>query len=404
MSTVIRSVDVIVTSPGRNYVLLKVMTDDGVVGWGDATLNGRELAVASYLRDHIAPILVGRDARRIEDTWQLLYRGAYWRRGPVTMAAIGAVDLALWDILGKSAGMPVYQLLGGKVRDGVLAYTHAFGWDLPRLLDDVDSKREAGYRALRVQSGVPGLESIYGVRADGAAYEPATRHELLVESWDPEPYLRHVPEILAQTRDHVGVELALLHDVHHRLTPVQAARLARVVEPLALYWLEDVTPLENQELLRAVRASSTTPLAAGEVFNSVWDCLGLIRDRSIDYIRTCVMHAGGISHVRRIFQLAELYQVKAAPHGPSDVSPVTIAASLHLGMATPNFGIQEYMGYPAVVDDVFTTRFSFDQGYFRVEDSPGLGVEINEEAAKAYPYRPAYLPIARLRDGSMTDW
>ncbi|MBA8795905.1 mannonate dehydratase [Friedmanniella endophytica] len=411
------SADVIVCSPGRNFVTLKITTADGVVGWGDATVNGRELSVASYLRDHVAPLLLGRDPQRIEDTWQYLYRGAYWRRGPITMAAIGAVDLALWDIAGKIAGQPVFNLLGGAVRDRILCYTHANGTELPEVLDAVDAKRAAGFVAVRAQFGVPGLDQVYGVHAPegidddhgaGAGhggYEPAGRGARPVEEvWDTGAYLRHAPATLAAVRDHVGPELKLLHDAHHRLRPVEAARLARELEPADLFWLEDVTPAENQQVLRLVREHSTTPLAIGEVFNTIWDCQQLIIEQQIDYIRACVMHAGGISHARRIWDLAALYQVLAGPHGPSDVSPITMAASLHLALATPNFGIQEYMGYEPVTEEVFGHGWSFTDGYLHPGDAPGLGVTVDEEAAAAHPYQPAYLPVARTRDGAITNW
>lgn len=409
MSSIIVSAEVIVTSPSRNYVTLKVVTDDGVVGWGDATLNGRELSVAAYLRDHIAPLLVGRDASRIEDTWQYFYRGVYWRRGPVTMAAIGAVDLALWDIKGKLAGLPVYDLLGGAVRDKILTYTHAMGWDLPALIDSVDEKLDRGFLAVRAQSGVAGLDTVYGVHnphhGDSTSYEPAGRGlKPLEETWDSEAYLRSVPEILAGVREHVGPEVKLLHDAHHRLKPIQAARLAKALEPVDLFWLEDVTPGENQEILKLVRQHSTTPLAIGEVFNTIWDCKDLITEQYLDYIRACVMHAGGISHARRIFDFAAIYQVGAAPHGPSDVSPITLAASLHLGLATPNFAIQEFMGYAPIVDEVFQHSYSYSDGYLHPGDAPGLGIEVDEKLAATFLYDPAYLPIARSRDGAMTDW
>jgi len=404
MSSRIAEARVIVASPGRNFVTLKLVTEDGVVGWGDATLNGRELAVAAYLRDHIAPLLIGRDAQRIEDTWQYFYRGAYWRRGPVTMAAIGAIDMALWDIKGKQAGLPVYQLLGGAVRERILTYTHATGADTAALLDSVQEKTDLGFRAVRVQTGVPGLGKVYGV-SDDDAYEPAGRgNRPPEEPWDTDKYLRHIPGVLAAVRDKAGAELKLLHDVHHRLTPTEATRLARAVEDVNLFWLEDVTPAENQALLRQVRQHTTVPLAIGEVFNTVWDCQQLISERLIDYIRTCVVHAGGISHVRKIFQLAELYQVQAAPHGPSDVSPINLAASLHLGMATHNFAIQEYMGYPALTDEAFPHHYAYSNGHLHPGDAPGLGVELDEEFASRHPYEPAYLPVARLGDGTLTNW
>ncbi|MFD9664976.1 D-mannonate dehydratase ManD [Rhodococcus sp. NPDC059968] len=405
MTDKIISADVLVCSPTRNFVTLKITTADGVVGYGDATLNGRELSVASYLRDHVAPLLIGRDPARIEDTWQYLYRGVYWRRGPVTMAAIGAVDVALWDIKGKTLGQPVYQLLGGAVRDRVLSYTHATGWDAPALLDSVDAKREKGFQAIRVQSGVPGLDSVYGVHQGAEGYEPASRGALPAEEvWDTDAYLNHAPRILEAVREHVGPELKLLHDAHHRLTPQQAARLGKSVEHVDLFWLEDVTPAENQDALRLVRNHTTTPLAIGEVFNTIWDCQHLITEQLIDFIRVAIVHAGGISHVRKIFALAEVYQVRGGPHGPSDVSPISLGASLHLGLATPNFGIQEYMGYDPLVSEVFPHAWSFSDGHLTPGDVPGIGVSMNEELAEQYPYEQAYLPVARRRDGSMTDW
>ncbi|TQC49513.1 D-galactonate dehydratase family protein [Rhodococcus sp. WS4] len=405
MTDKIIAADVLVCSPTRNFVTLKITTADGVVGYGDATLNGRELSVASSLRDHVAPLLIGRDASRIEDTWQYLYRGVYWRRGPVTMAAIGAVDVALWDIKGKTLGQPVYQLLGGAVRDRVLSYTHATGWDAPALLDSVDATRERGFQAIRVQSGVPGLESVYGVHQGASGYEPASRGALPVEEvWDTDAYLNHAPRILETVREHVGPDLKLLHDAHHRLTPQQAARLGKSVEHVNLFWLEDVTPAENQDALRLVRNHTTTPLAIGEVFNTIWDCQHLITEQLIDFIRVAIVHAGGISHVRKIFALAEVYQVRGGPHGPSDVSPISLGASLHLGLATPNFGIQEYMGYDPLVSEVFPHAWSFADGHLSPGDVPGVGVTMNEELAAKYPYEQAYLPVARRRDGSMTDW
>ena len=403
----IRDAQVIVTSPGRNFVTLKITTDDGVTGLGDATLNGRELAVASYLREHVVPTLIGRDPHRIEHIWQYLYKGAYWRRGPVTMAAIAAVDVALWDIKGKVAGLPVYQLLGGASRDGVLVYCHASGKDMPELFDSVEDHLAMGYRAVRIQNAVPGLGKIYGV-GDGVAagrYEPALRTALPAEeTWDTRAYLRHIPGVFEQIRERYGAELPLLHDVHHRLTPIQAARLGKDLEPYDLFWLEDVTPAEDQDALRLVRQHTTTPLAVGEVFNSIWDCEQLIRDRLIDYIRMSVVHSGGLTHLRRIFGLAELYGVKSGSHGPTDVSPVTMAAAVHLDLAIPNFGIQEHMRHEPLVDEVFPHAYRFKDGYMHPGEASGLGVSIDEELAARYPYERAYLPVSMLTDGTVFDW
>ena len=235
----IQDARVIVCSPGRNFVTLKLVTEDGLYGLGDATLNGRELAVASYLQEHVLPMLIGRDARRIEDTWQMLYKGAYWRRGPVTMAAIGAVDTALWDILGKAAGMPVYRLLGGASRDAVTVYAHANGADVEQTVAAVAQYVERGYRAVRAQSGIPGIEKTYGVGHPGTYYEPAEPGLPSEAVWSSERYLEFVPTLFAALRKELGPDLHLLHDVHHRLTPIEAARLGKSLEPYHLFWLED---------------------------------------------------------------------------------------------------------------------------------------------------------------------
>ncbi|GAA1445884.1 D-mannonate dehydratase ManD [Nocardiopsis tropica] len=411
---IIDRAEVILTSPDRNFVTLRITTDDGLTGLGDATLNGRELAVVSYLEEHVVPLLIGRDAARIEDTWQFLYRGAYWRRGPVTMAAIAAVDMALWDIKGKAAGMPVYQLLGGASRDGLLAYGHASGRDLPELFDSIRSHLEQGYRAIRVQTGVPGLRSIYGIASNATSeentgvrydHEPAQRGALPhQEDWDTGAYLRHVPTVFEAVRGEFGPELPLLHDAHHRLTPTQAARLGRSLEPFDLFWLEDCTPAENPEALRLVRGHTTTPLAIGEVFNTVWDYQQIIREQLIDYVRSAVTHTGGITHLRRVLDYAALYQIKSGMHGPTDISPVGMAAAMHLGLAVHNFGIQEYMKHGARTDAVFQQSFTWRDGYLHPGEKPGLGVELDPDESGKYPYVRAYLPYNRLADGTVHDW
>ncbi|GAA1832774.1 D-mannonate dehydratase ManD [Microlunatus capsulatus] len=396
---------VVVCSPGRNYVTLVVETEDGLTGVGDATLNGRELAVASYLRDHVCPLLVGRDARRIEDTWQYLYRGAYWRRGPVTMTAIAAVDVALWDLLGQVAGMPVHQLLGGAARDGVMVYGHASGTTLDDLSRDVEAHLAQGYKAIRVQAAVPGIDKTYGVPpGDGLLYEPASGEVPQEDVWETTAYLDFAPTLLAHVRAEFGYGLHVLHDVHHRLTPIEAGRLGRALEPYRPFWIEDPTPAEDQAAFRLIRSHTTTPLAVGEVFNSIWDCQQLITERLIDYIRTSVTHAGGITHLRRIFALADLYGVRSGSHGPGDLSPVAMAAALHVDLSIPNFGIQEYMGHRSPAEEVFRTSYSFADGFMHPGEEPGLGVTFDEEAAARYPYAPKYLPVNRRLDGSMHDW
>lgn len=407
----ITSAEVLVSSPGRNFVTLRLTTDDGHVGLGDATLNGRELAVVAYLAEHVVPLLIGKDAHRIEDMWQFLYKGAYWRRGPVTMASIAAVDTALWDIKARAAGMPLYQLLGGRSRTGALTYGHASGADLPELFDSVRDHLEQGFRAIRIQSGIPGLGTVYGVAssaADGAGrydHEPARRSAAPTEEvWDTRAYLRHVPGVFEAVRGEFGPELPLLHDAHHRLTPIQAAKLGKSLEPFDLFWLEDVTPAENTAALRRVREHTTTPLAIGEVFNTIWDYRELFEEQLIDYVRSPVTHAGGITALRRILDYAAVYQIKSGVHGPTDISPVGLAASLHLGVAIPNFGIQEYMTHSAATDEVFRSQVRFEGGLLVPGEGPGLGVVYDDAVADAHPYAAAYLPINRLSDGSMHDW
>lgn len=401
----IERADVIVASPGRNFVTLKITTTDGIVGWGDATLNGRELAVASYLSDHVVPLLPVRDAHAVENTWQFLYRGAYWRGGPVTMAAIAGVDMALWDIKAKAAGLPLYQLLGGASRTECLAYTHASGRDIPELLDSVEKHRDAGYRAIRLQTAIPGLDASYGVPSEGTEYEPAVRGAApKIETWDSRAYLRYIPSVFEAARSRFGPELILLHDAHHRLTPTEAVQLGRSLEPYDLFWLEDCIPVENQALFRQVRNGTSIPLAIGEIFTSPWDANLLISERLIDYLRASVTHAGGITGLRKMLSFAELFQIRSGCHGPTDVSPISMAAALHLGLAIHNFGIQEHMPHIELTNEAFPHAYRFFDGSLHPGDEPGLGVELDEELVARYPYRPAYLPVNQLMDGTVHDW
>ncbi len=398
------SARVIVTCPGRNFVTLKITCDDGTTGVGDATLNGRELSVASYLTDHVVPCLIGRDAHRIEDLWQYLYKGAYWRRGPVTMAAIAAVDTALWDIKGKLAGMPVYQLLGGAARDACMVYAHANGTTIEDTIGVARAEQAKGYKAIRLQCGVPGLASTYGVAKHGARYEPADADLPSESVWSTEKYLRVVPELFKAAREAMGWDVHLLHDIHHRLTPIEAGRLGKALEPYNLFWIEDPTPAENQEAFRLIRHHTTTPIAVGEVFNSIWDAKDLIQNQLIDYIRATVVHAGGITHLRRIASLADLYQVRTGCHGATDLSPVAMAAALHFGLSVPNFGVQEHMPHTDETDAVFPHAYSFEDGMMHPGDAPGLGVDIDEDLAATYDYKRAYLPVARMEDGTLCNW
>jgi mannonate dehydratase len=401
----IEAAKVIVSSPGRNFVTLKIETKDGPYGVGDATLNGRELAVASYLEDHIVPCLIGRDAHRIEDIWQFFYRGAYWKGGPVTMSAIAAVDMALWDIKAKAAGLPLYQLLGGAARDGVLVYCHANGHSIDETIEDALKYKAMGYKAIRLQAGVPGLASTYGVAHGKAAYEPADADLPTENLWSTEKYMRSVPALFEAGRKALGDDIHLLHDVHHRLTPIEAARLGKDLEPYRLFWLEDAVDDDNPENFRLVRRHTTTPLAVGEVFNSVWDCRTLIQEQLIDYIRATIVHSGGITHLKQIAALADLYNVKTGFHGATDLSPITMACALHFDLAIHNFGIQEHMAHSEKMESIFKHAYKFEDGYFHPGEVPGHGADIDEKEAAKYPYKRAYLPVNRLEQGgAMTNW
>jgi mannonate dehydratase len=395
---------VFVCSPGRNFVTLKIFTDEGIYGLGDATLNGRELAVASYLADHLIPCLIGHDPSQIEDIWQYLYRGAYWRRGPVTMTAIAAVDMALWDIKGKALSTPVYNLLGGKSRTGVLVYGHANGRDIEEAVDEVAKYKQQGYLAIRAQSGIPGLPSTYGVAKDKMFYEPAEKGLPAENVWSTEKYLLHVPKLFEALRLKFGDDLHLLHDVHHRLTPIEAARLGKSLEPYHLFWLEDAVTAELSEGFRLIRKHTTTPLAVGEVFNSVWDANLLITEQLIDYLRMTVVHGGGLTHLKKIAALAEIFHVRTGSHGATDLSPVAMAAALHFDISINNFGIQEYMRHTAETDEVFPHSYSFNAGYLYPGDAPGLGIDYHEKLGEKFPYERAYLPVNRKLDGTMFNW
>ena len=384
---------------------MKIITDEGVYGIGDGTVNGRELAVVAYLKEHVIPTLIGKDPMRIEDIWQYLYKGAYWRRGPITMAAVGAIDMALWDIKAKVANMPLYQLLGGRSREKVMVYKHVGGLDINEVVEGVVALREKGLDAIRAQVSIPGLPPIYGTgpstdQAAGGMIKPMPTEEV----WSTQKYLPLVPKLFEKVRDAVGWDVHLLHDVHHRLTPIEAARLGKDLEPYRLFWLEDAIPAELQEGFRIIRQHTTQPIAVGEVFNTVWDTTTLISEQLIDYIRVTSVHAGGVTGLKKIFDFAAIYHVRSACHGPMDVSPVAMGCNIHVDVAIPNFGIQEFSGYTEATHETFQCAWSYDRGYLQPGETPGHGVDIDEAVATKYPYAPAYLPVARLEDGTLTSW
>ncbi len=406
----ITNAKVFVGGPKKNYVTLKIETDQGIYGLGDATLNNRETLPAHYLESYLIPNLIGMDPRNSEDIWQFLYRGAYFRGGPIAMAAYGAIDMALWDIKGKLANMPLYQLFGGKSREGALVYAHATGADLEDLIESIAWYVELGYKAVRVQCGIPGMPTAsYAVPekkgdvknyiTDYAGIRPK------VEIWDTTRYMRFMPGALMEIRERFGPDLKILHDVHHRLLPREAAEFAKSVEPVGLFWMEDPTPAEDQDALKLIRQHSTTPIAIGEVFSSIWDCNKLIEDELIDFIRVAVTYAGGITHVKRIVDLAGLHHVRTGFHGAPSHSPLCMAAQAHLNAWAPNFGIQEYLvlGTPEC-DALFPSEHRMENGMVFVSDAPGLGVDFDENEAARCDYQPGSHPVVRLEDGTMWNY
>ncbi len=391
----ITSINVIVTCPGRNYVFVKIHTDvPGLYGVGEGTLNGSEPVVAEAIR-HVSALLIGRDPQRIEDIWHLVYRHAYWRGGPIFAAAQAAIDLALWDIKGKQAGLPVYQLLGGRARDSVMCYSHASGRDVVETEDSARALIEKGFKVVRCQVGAYGGAGVLG---SNPPITPGTPREQIYE---PTPYLRSVAQMFAHLRDKLGMDIELFHDVHEQLNPIEAARLAKELEPYRLFFLEDPLMPEHRESWPLVRAASTTPLAIGEILTSRWDCLPLFQNRWIDFIRIKPLHVGGITEARKILILAEPYNVRSAFHGAADIGPVAQSASASLQSVIPNFGVQEWTKFPDAAYEVVSGVCEMKSGALYPNETPGLGVDVNEEQAAKYPYQPAYMPIVRRADGSM---
>jgi len=399
----ITDVKVILTAPDHiRLVVVKVMTSEpGLYGLGCATFTQRPLAVASAIEDYLKPFVIGRDADRIEDIWQAAYVSSYWRSGPVLNNAMSGIDEALWDIKGKRANMPLYQLLGGKSREAVPVYVHPSGKDFNEVEERARAYLEQGYRYLRVQVAIPGL-STYGSRSGAVmpALDPQQRH-----TWEPTPYVRTVPKLLEHLRVNLGDEVELLHDVHERIPPIQGVWLAKAVEPYRLFFLEDLFAPEDNDYFRMVRAQCSTPIAMGELFVNQAEYVPLIRERLIDFIRVHISDIGGLSMARKLAAFCEFMGVRTAWHGPGDVSPVGHAANMHLDLAVPNFGIQELALFPERTREVFPGCPEVRDGCLWANDKPGLGIDINEELAAKYPfpeheYNGAWAEIRRL-DGTV---
>ncbi|GGH78682.1 mannonate dehydratase [Pullulanibacillus pueri] len=389
----IKDVRVILTAPeGINLVIVKVETNEPeLYGIGCATFTQRHLAVKTAVEEYLRPFLIGKDPQRIEDIWNSANVSGYWRNGPIMNNALSGVDQALWDIKGKLANMPLYQLLGGKVREGVAVYRHADGQDVHEVEENVLKYMEQGLHYIRCQLNGYGGKSLE--RPKGA---------LPGAYYDPDQYAQSVPKLFDHLRDKIGFGVELLHDIHERLAPIEAVRLAKTVEPYRLFFLEDALPPEQTEYFQMIRQQCATPIAMGELFNNPMEYKSLITNRLIDFIRIHISQIGGITPARKLAAFCEAFGVRTAWHGPGDTSPVGHAADVHLDLVSPNFGIQEWAGFSEPIYDVFQGLPELRGGYVYVNDEPGLGIDIDEEKAKKYPpYHdlPAWT-LARLPDGT----
>ncbi len=379
----IKDVRVIATSPeGLRLIVVKVITDqDGLYGYGCGTFTQRADLVVAAVEKYLKPFLLGKPADRIDDTWQACYNSSYWRNGPVLNNAISGVDQALWDIKGRQAGMPVYQLLGGKCREAVDCYGHASGRETSDVVENARKWMERGFRHVRVQIGVPGMAA-YGAGGNNGAV--LKLHNSPV--YEPAAYMRRALKMLEEVRKQLGDEVELLHDIHERLSPNQAVQFAKAVEPVRLFFLEDPLSPEDIAYFRQIRAQCATPIAMGELFNSPHEWTPLISERLIDYIRIHVTQAGGLTPCRKVAALGEFFGVKTAWHGPGDVSPVGHAANVALDLACYNFGIQEYSAFGDREREVFQGCPEMKNGYLYANEAPDWGIEVDEAAAAKYPF------------------
>ena len=377
---------VILTAPeGIRLVVVKIETDQpGLVGWGCATFTQRPLAVATALEEYLRPFIIGRDVDRIDDFYQAAFVSSYWRSGPVLNNALSGVDQALWDIKGKRAGMPVYQLIGGKVREAVPVYVHASGATFEDVEEGARRFMEQGFRHIRCQVGIPGLTT-YGSRGGEVvkAYDPKQER-----TWEPTPYVRTAPKLFEHLRKTLGEDIELLHDVHERIPPIQGVWLAKALEEYRLFFLEDLFAPEDNDYFHMVRAQTSTPLAMGELYVNQAEYVPMIRERLIDFIRCHISDIGGFTMARKLAAFCEFMGVRTAWHGPGDVSPIGHMANFHLDIATPNFGIQELsLGmYRGHTPEVFVGLPEVRDGAVWLSDKPGWGMEVNEEEAAKYPF------------------
>jgi mannonate dehydratase len=396
----ITNVKAILTAPeGIRLCVVKVETSEpGLYGLGCATFNQRPLPVAAAVDEYLNPFAKGRDADNIEDMWQNAYTSSYWRNGPVLNNALSGLDQALWDIKGKRANMPVYQLLGGKCRFAVDCYTHCSGQDLKQIEASVRQGLERGFRHIRIQRGGYGSPHL----SKEANYKEAGFGLPSDSTMEVRPYVEATVEMFEYIRSTFGKEIELLHDIHERIPPIEAINLIKRLEPYRPYFIEDPFAPEDNGYFRMLRQQTCVPIAMGELFNSPHEWTGLISERLIDFIRVHISQVGGLSVARKIAALGEWFSVRSAWHGPGDVSPVGHAANAHLDLAIPNFGIQESVRFSDKTREVFSGCPTVKDGYMYVNEAPGFGVDIDEKLAVKFPLpeHPGYWSPVRRSDGT----
>ena len=394
---IIINVECFVTNPQRhNLVVVKVEVESGVAGYGCATFQQRPLAVKTIVDEYLKPILIGKDANNIEDLWKMMSVNSYWRNGPVINNAIAGVDMALWDIKGKIAGMPLYQLFGGKSKNGVELYAHADGMTVDEVLEDVKRLKDEGFRYIRAQLGKYGGKG-HQMKLPKESFEG--------EYFDAGQYTRSVIRLFSRIREEFGDSIELLHDVHERLTPTEAMRFAKELEPYHLYFLEDCLPPDQIDWLKDIRSKITTPIGLGELFNNPVEWKYVVTHHLVDYLRIHVSQVGGITPALKIAHLCEIMGVNIVWHCPSDITPIGLAVNTHLSIYSRAVTIQEYEECNDVTKTVFPNALVPEDGFLYAPETPGIGVSFNEEEAEKYPviYRKHEWTQSRIPNGSIVN-